>query len=149
MASRIGLPLGLLCITGIAGCGTRSEAHSHLKDVSGVAVKVQLLQNGKPLKISKDEEIFVSFVLKSDANVVSPSEFNPAEGTFTIPGPTGKGIPLGTYRIGLSSSDYNKGGLDRFADQFATDKTPLIAEVGSEEGQFFEVDVGTKRVVKK
>ena len=143
---RIGICLSALAL--VIGCGDSKQPNSKVKDVSGVVVKGRLVQNGKPLKLLKDEQIHVTFVLKTDEMVASPAEFNPEDASFVVKGPTEKGLPAGSYKIGLSSDNYG-GGDDRFAEKLDLVTSPLVAEVGSEEGQYFEVDVGTKRVTKK
>jgi hypothetical protein len=130
------------------GCGKNPEPKSLLKDVSGVAVSGQLVQNGKPLKLAKDETIHVSFVSTTDDKVASSSEFNPADSTFVTKGPTGKGLPPGKYKVGLAS-DRMDGGVDRFQDSLDTASSPLTADIGSEEGQTFIIDVAAKTVTKK
>ena len=50
----------------------------------------------------------------------------------------------------MSSQIYGGGdGTDRFEETFGVEKTPLVAEVGSEEGQTFVIDLGTKTVTKQ
>jgi hypothetical protein len=131
-----------------AGCGGGDAPPLHLKDVSGVTVKGQLVQRGQLLKIAKDETIHITFVSTDDDKVASTSEFNPEDGTFEVKGPTGKGLPPGKYKVGLAS-DRTDAGIDRFEEVFNTQSTPLVAEIGSEEGQFFVIDVGTRKVTRK
>ena len=101
---------------------------------------------GQVIKLKKDESILISFVLQgSDPQIAAHAEYNPDDGTFTVKGPTGQGIPPGKYKIGLSNDFYGGGdGTSRFGEEMDSEKTPLVADVGSEEGQFFEVDAGTE-----
>jgi hypothetical protein len=134
-----------LFVTGCTGGGSG-------KEVRGVAVRGVLTQNGKPLKLLPDERIHVSFVDAHEAGedrVASLAEFNPEDGTFVVNGPTGHGLPPGTYKVGIASDIEGGDGTNRFGESFDMSVTPLRAAVGPEEGQTFEVDLGTKKVTKK
>lgn len=58
-------------------------------------------------------------------------------------------LPAGRYRVSLSSQIYSGDGTDRFADHFGPENSPLVAEVGAEEGQTFVIDLGRKTVTKQ
>jgi hypothetical protein len=133
----------------VTGCGSKSSpTNPYLRDVSGVVVKGQVLQNGRPLKVSKDEVIHVAFISTTDKQVASPSEFKPEDASFVVKGPTGKGLPAGKYKISIASDRYD-GGENRFQEVFDAAVTPLSAEVGTEEGQTFVIDIATRSVTKK
>jgi hypothetical protein len=129
------------------GCGAKPTG----REVKGVAVSGKLLQKGQVIKLKKDESILISFILQgSDPQIATHAEYNPDDGSFIVKGPSGQGIPPGKYKIGLTNDFYGGGdGTSRFGEEMDSEKTPLVADVGGEEGQFFEVDVGTKRVKKK
>lgn len=132
-----------------AGCGGGDgPPPTNLKDVSGAKVTGRLLQSGKPVKILKEETIRVSFVSLDDQLVASSAEVKAEDGSFEVTGPTGKGLPPGKYKVGLSSDNYS-GGTDRFADKFDSGASPFVAEVGPGEGQSFDVDIATGKVTKK
>jgi hypothetical protein len=142
--------LGFACAAvGLTGCGGEGQADA----VHGVAVKGRLLNHGKPLKLKPNEQVQVTFVSGQggDKNqVASIGDYDPETGLFEIAGPSGQGIPPGTYRVGIASSIYGgEEDTNRFEEQFNAEVTPLEAQVGPEEGQEFDVDLGTKRVTKK
>jgi hypothetical protein len=49
-----------------------------------------------------------------------------SNGTFTVPGPEGKGIKPGQYKIAITAT---VGGPDYFGDKFSEEKTPIVREV--------------------
>lgn len=134
---------------GLTGCGGAGKADG----VHGVAVKGRLLDHGKPLKLKPNEQIQVTFVSEKggDANqVASIGDYDPETGLFEIAGPSGQGIPPGKYRVGVASRIYGgEEDTNRFEGHFDAEVTPLEADVGAEEGQEFDVDLGTRRVTKK
>src|SRR5262245_1835855 len=121
-----------------AGCGTSSPTK---KEVKGVPVSGKLQQNGKVIKLKKEEVVALSFVqseTSKEDQVSAQAEYNPDDGTFVVKGPTGQGLPPGKYKISLASDFTDgSGGESRFGDEFDAQEGVLIAEVGSEEGQFF------------
>jgi len=121
------------------------------KDVRGAKVKGQLVQSGQPFKFLPQEEIIVSFTEEKGGKdaIGSYAVVSPETGTFTIEGPTRHGIPAGKYRVSLSSQIYGGDGTNRFEATFDGDKTPLVADVGAEEGQTFVIDVAQKTVQKQ
>jgi hypothetical protein len=129
-----------------AGCGKGG--------VRGVKVKGEVLQNGKPIKFLPSEEITVGFsreVEPGEPPFGAPAKVKPEDGTFTVDGPAGKGIPPGKYRIQLTSDIYGSDRGDRFEAWFdpRAKRPPLVAEVGAEGEQIFVVDVGQWTVKKQ
>lgn len=142
----VALLLGISMIL-VVGCDGE-EADD--KGIKGAKLTGQLLENGQPLKlVSPEEDIQVSFVNVADENIASPAEFNTADSTFTVNGPTGHGLPAGTYKIGIASEIYGGDGTNRFETAFDSQTTPLKAEVGGEEGQHFLIDLKKKTVTKQ
>jgi hypothetical protein len=143
--SVVGLFIGLAFLS---GCG---KGKSTKKEIKGVPVAGQLLQNGKVIKLKPDETVQISFVL--DAEVGAAAEYKVDDGTFVIKGPTEEGIPPGQYKIELGTTFYGGGdGTNRFEKDSESEKAPpapLVADVSAEEGQYFIVDVGTRKVTKK
>ena len=72
-----------------------------------------------------------------------------ADGTFTVHGPTDKGIPPGTYMVAVRSEIYSGDGTNRFEDKYDIDNTTLTAEVGPEENQVFLIDMKAGTVQKQ
>jgi hypothetical protein len=141
---------GFACAAvGLTGCGGEGKADG----VHGVVVKGRLLDHGQPLKLKPNEQVQVTFVSEQGGEqnqVASIGDYNPETGLFEIAGPSGQGIPPGAYRVGVASSIYGaEEAANRFENHFNAEVTPLKAEVGPEEGQEFDVDLGTRRVTKK
>jgi hypothetical protein len=125
----------------VSGCGGRK----------GVEVSGQVLLNGAPIKLLPSEEIMVGFSEEAPAGqqpIAAWAPINASDGAFTLAGPAGKGIPAGRYRVVVSSQPYQKS-EDRFEAVFDEKLPPLIAEVGTEQGQTFVIDVRTRTVTKK
>jgi len=108
------------------GCGGASR-----KKVDGKIVK-----DGQPFTVS-DKGVFVlSFVPENDTGVASYNATTKPDGTFTIVGPEGKGIPAGKYKVHLQAMDPYQpgGGTDKLAHKFAPGApNPKIVEIGSGE----------------
>jgi hypothetical protein len=131
-----------------SGCGSSSPS---TRDVKGIAVKGRLLMNGKPIKLKPDETIIVTFFDTKDdpeGKISSAGPIDGTDGTFEIKGPSGNGIPSGKYIVTLTSEVYG-GGDNRFDEDFNSETSLLRADVGTDEGQFFDIDLATKRVTKK
>jgi hypothetical protein len=144
--SLLALLTGTFAALAAAGCGSKGPA---VKEYKGVKVNGVILQNGKPIKLGQDETISVSFIaLTGDeaGKTAFIADAKPEDGTFTIAGPTGQGIPIGRYKVTLASNFGSGGGTDRFAEKFDSETSPLNADVAGE-GQTFEIDVG-KRTIK-
>lgn len=127
----------------IAGCGSGDQ---------GATVKGQVLQNGKPVQFLPSEDIMVGFSSEVPAGQKPIGFFanvQRGDGTFTVIGPGGKGMPAGKYRIRLSSQIYGSNGADRFEHVSDPRKPPLIAEVGPEKEQTFTIDLGKWTVTKQ
>jgi hypothetical protein len=130
-------------ILAVAGCGA---------DNQGVTVKGQVLQNGQPIPFLPSEDLIVGFSQEVPAGqkpVGASGAVKPEDGTFTVNGPGGRGIPPGRYRISLSSQINGGNDRNRFERLFSPQKQPLIAEVGPEKGQTFRIDVGRWTVTRQ
>lgn len=117
----------------VAGCGgTGSSAKL-------VRVKGQLLEKGAPLKVAPpgtnmppgDPGVRLTFNLLNDAGTAivdaHEAEVNLADGAFGVPGPTGKGIPVGKYRISIHIG--MSGSPDRLKERFTPEKSPIVREI--------------------
>jgi hypothetical protein len=127
----------------IGGCGSGDQ---------GAKVKGQVLQNGKPIRFLASEDIMVGFsseVPIGQKPIGFFANVQRGDGTFTVIGPGGKGMPAGKYRIRVSSQIYGSSGADRFDDVSDPKKPPLIAEVGPEKEQTFTIDLGKWTVTKQ
>ena len=140
---------GLAAGLAVVGCGGSAQSD---REVKGVAVAGRLVQNGKALKLKDSEQLVVNFILDGatpDDPIVAAAEYNPADGSFVVSGPTGQGIPPGRYKVEVILDSYGGGDDDRRFAEFDAETTPLVAEVGADPGQHFTVDLGTRRVTRK
>jgi hypothetical protein len=142
-ASR-GLSIGVLLAVGLAsGCG-RSD---------GVIVTGTLQKDGKVYGFGPNEQLQISMVGNDPAgkpyNTVA--DLNATDGTLTFRGPTGRGVPPGTYKITVSSRLFSgpKRKGDRFSDEFGPENTPLTYTVTTDVPQEIVIDLGKKTVTKK
>jgi len=103
------------CLAG--GCSGKSK-------VNGKIVK-----GGEPFTVS-DKGVFVlSFVAESGDSTVYNATTKP-DGTFTIVGPEGKGIPAGKYKVNLTAMDPYPT-TDKLEGKYGPKaKTPLVVEIG-------------------
>jgi hypothetical protein len=98
--------------------------------------------------------VVVSFAPPDPADVTSTrgaAAIDPKDGSFAFFGPHSPGGRLapGKYRVSISSQTGQDGdGKGRFA-AFASDRSPLEAEVGPEEEQTFVIDIARKTVRKQ
>lgn len=114
-----------------------------------VSVSGRLLNNGEPLAIPTqglppgERGIRVGFLSAPQQGQLPESFFanvNPADGTFTVPGNEGRGIPPGKYRISVSVGAM--GQADQLKGAFSELNTPLSVDIGSS-GRL-TIDVGKK-----
>lgn len=143
MRFRLGLFATLVAVMGLLGCGQEVD--------KGVKVQAQVVQGGKPIKFLKDEEIIISFAPPGgDATATGGTgTIKQDETTATITTPKGKGLIPGKYKVSLSSQIYGGDGKDRFEGGFDAARSPLTADVGSEPGQTFVIDIGKRSVQKQ
>jgi hypothetical protein len=109
-----------------------------------------VLQNGQPISVLPSEEIMVGFSSEGQAGkpIAAWGTLKREDGTFTLAGPTGRGVPAGKYRVVVSSQLYQKS-HDRFEALFDAKAPPLLVDIGPEKGQHFIIDIGTRTVTKR
>lgn len=157
-----GLTLAGLLV--LSGCGG---------DKNVVAVKGRILENNAALKTPEGlppgtPTVVIGFHPLSDDNETGDPQYAVVDedGTFDVPGPKGKGIPMGKYRISVKAAKSGAGGSipkpppagapgvggpmgfqDRFNSAFSHERSPLIVEIdGPCE---LVIDVGGKGKVTK
>jgi hypothetical protein len=97
----------------LAGCGNK------MRPVSG-----RVLNNGQPLKVSSNGVVRVSFALPQNPDGSYVGEARP-DGTFTIIGPGGDGVPIGSYRVGVEQIDpYPK--KDLLKGVYSGERSPIV-----------------------
>ena len=118
----------------------------------GVRVKGRVLENGQPIKFLPSEDMMVGFSQEAPPGqtpVGASGSVKPQDGTFVITGPSGRGLPPGRYRISVFSQIYGGSDRNRFEALFGSKKPPLYAEVNSDRGQTFTIDLGAWSVTKQ
>jgi hypothetical protein len=126
----------------LVGCGGSSPA---------VAVTGKLIKNRAPYVPPNDQRLGVTLIameiLRAEGKVGGndepyPAVVNPADGTFTVPGPDGRGVPPGKYRIAVvqkwkrealpQSKPGDRNVFDRdtdlLKDRFSAADSPIIRE---------------------
>jgi len=102
------------------GCGGKSKANG------------KIVKDGQPFTVS-DKGVFVlSFVPEDGTDKTIYNATTKPDGTFTILGPEGKGIPAGKYKVNLQAMDpYSPaGGTDKLGGKYAPGQSKLVVEVG-------------------
>ena len=98
--------------------------------------------NGEPYKPVAGQTLQINFVGDGTPSIAASAQVNP-DGTFTLPGPTGTGVPPGHYHIAVSTMSVGGPGGSSAApgsaaaaagDQFKgkyqdASKTPLTVEI--------------------
>jgi hypothetical protein len=146
---RIMLLALFACLTAsllAVGCNKGSGAlPPGVKDVRGAKVSGRLLWNDQPLQHQPTEEIVVMFSQEGAGagGVGSSANVKPDDGSFTIEGPTLRGVPAGRYKVTVSGRAYGQG-QDRFEAMFAQGMV-LIADVGDGDGQNLIIDLANGR----
>jgi len=102
----------LACIL-VLGCGG-----------GGGAVKGKVLKGGQPLKVSDKGMVQVRFINESDGFTAPVGP----DGSFTLTGNEGKGIPAGKYKIAVLAYDPYPT-KDLLAGKFSAMATPVNKDV--------------------
>jgi hypothetical protein len=121
----------------LAGCGTGGKP--------AVGVSGRILDHTRPYVAPAqnlppgDKGLRVTFINADAAQY--PAVVDPTEGSFTVPGDEGRGIPPGTYRIAVGVGAM--GQPDLFKDAFSEQKSPLTVEISK--SCEVVVDIGTRK----
>jgi predicted small lipoprotein YifL len=134
--------------TALAGCGGGGPRR--------VIVKGRVVEGGKPLELKGDQfkagaiGVEVTFYPLDASGKVDQTKQSQGtrvreDGSFTLDGELGKGIPVGKYKVALRFSDpmYRtpKGQGDRWEGKFALDKTPFTFDV-QDASKEIVIDIG-------
>jgi hypothetical protein len=115
----------ILTLLFLAGCGDAGPVL--------VPLRGKVLQNGRPLTLAAGEHLIVRLFPDgegADPGLTLDAVTNP-DGTFSVPGPQGKGAPQGRYRFAVSllGGEGPAAGRDRLKDAYSPAKTPFILSV--------------------
>jgi hypothetical protein len=116
-ASRLWASVGAaILVLGFMGCGP-----THYQP-SG-----KLTKGGAPLKISEKAVLQIALYAESDASFANPESVKwDKDGTFTVTGRQGNGIPAGKYKVSVVLIDPYPGGKDVFGGKFEKGKAPVF-----------------------
>lgn len=127
----------LAVILSLAGCSSSEPV---------VEVKGKVHQNGQPLAVQvlrsgAGGRVMVRFHALNQGDdppgpygaIVKP------DGTFSIPGSRGSGIPPGKYRVEITWQDSFPMGADKLDGKFGSENSPVIVEIPSDED--IDIDV--------
>jgi hypothetical protein len=137
----------LRAVTVVVGCGLVLPLVG-CSGGSGVAVEGKVLVNGQPYKVADAEQLQITFLgTGADGKGISASaNYDASTSSLTVSGPTGKGIPPGSYKIAVSSSTYGPKQTDRLRGMFEADRTPLAYNVTTDPVQNIVIDLGRRTV---
>lgn len=144
LLASVALGLALVVFSGCGGSGSSGP------EVKGAKVSGVLLFNGKPIEFQEMETITISFESgEGESQIATSAEVNAEDGSFTLEGPTGQGIPAGKYRIQVVGDIYGGDEPNRFERYFEASEDvtipqpkPLNIEISESEGQNVEIDLG-------
>jgi len=144
MSLRYSSLLVACALTLLLGCSSTSENAS--------PVKGRILDNGNPWKQPQgtppgDLGLRVEFhELDAAGQIVTAHSavISPEDGSFNVPGKTGKGLSSGKYRISVHVGAY--GTPDKLKGELGKEKSPLVLEVPTS-GDVV-IDIGKKTLVK-
>lgn len=133
--------MAVLLACGCGGAGDGETVHP---------VKGRILQNGAALKINLpanappgDPGVELQLISAS-SKTVFPATVGTSDGTFSVGGQKGKGIPAGKYKVAFRLGVRGQG--DDSKNPLTAEKTPLVVDVpGTGE---VVLEVGTKPSVK-
>ena len=121
-----------------------------------VAITGTVLKGGKPYVFSAqglppgDPGLRLGFSSLGSGGTPGDTAFavySPADGTFNVNGPKGKGIPPGKYRISVAKGAMGR--PDEFKDAFSRDNSPLTVEIPASGSANVEVDLDKKTATMK
>jgi hypothetical protein len=138
----------------LAGCGSSNRVQ-----VQGV-----LLRGGSPLRPpegASNQVVFVAMEVKGDsgksigANEPFAAVVNEEDGTFEVPGPDGRGIPPGKYRVSVTQKYRTKHTVEKpkmrgaapidrdtdlLGDRYGPTSSPIVVEVTTPEKLTIDLD---------
>ncbi|MFO0925588.1 MAG: hypothetical protein U0736_00925 [Gemmataceae bacterium] len=137
------LAVGTVAVILLTGCPSGGPKN--------VPIKGKLVDNGQPVKAAAklppgDPGMRVEFITVKGGVAGEPygASVNAGEGTFTVPGPKGKGIPPGQYKVSVHVGAF--GAPDALKGAFIPEKTPLTVDIPDKPAVNVTVDVGKKAV---
>jgi hypothetical protein len=128
--------LGLL--PSLAGCSSSEP----LAEVKG-----KVHNNGQPLRVQElrsgaGGRVMVLFhSLDQGDNHLGPyGAIVKSDGSFSVPGAAGKGIPPGKYRVEIIWQDTFPMGEDKLDGKFGKENSPVVVDIAG--GEDIDIDVG-------
>ncbi len=100
--------------------------------------KGRLLKDGKPIVLKDEEESMQIFFDPIPAEGqqhpgdMFAARYNREDGTFTVVGKDGTGMPPGKYRIAI---EHHRRKSDLLKGAFAADKTPFVRDIDAKTGE--------------
>jgi hypothetical protein len=141
IASRLSAPSAIGLVLVLSGCGDEFDGRA--------VIRGKLVEGPNPFVLDQSK-----LKLPAGATAVPPgarplavifiaedkTQFqavvNPETGAFELPGPDGKGIRPGRYKVAITCG---VGGADYFNNKFAPDRTKVVRDV--KEGEEVVIDV--------
>jgi len=91
----------------------------------------KVVRGGQPFTLSENGVFIINFTPEEN-DPAKPQMYNAdakPDGTFTIVGPEGKGIPPGKYKANVQAMDPYAKQNDLLKGKFAPGKSPLVVEI--------------------
>lgn len=117
MRSLCRLGLLLVAVAVLPGCSS-----------APVKATGKVVKGGQPAPLSDKGMYQITLISDSDASKTFPVEAK-QDGTFTVTGPTGNGVPPGKYKVAIQAMDPYDKRVDKFGNRFTADKTTLTVEI--------------------
>jgi hypothetical protein len=117
-----------MSLVAIGGCSGKSGS-------AGVKLKGQLVQNGQPVQPAQNDYYQIVLIPESGlATNTYPATPPGSDGTFSIDGPDGRGVPAGKYKVTVKNMVQSpRGGLaDKFNNRYDERNTQLTWDVTSD-----------------
>jgi hypothetical protein len=92
-------------------------------------VNGKIVKGGEPFTLSNKGIFVLSFVAEGGSDKTTYKATTKPDGTFTILGPKGKGIPAGKYVVNLTAMDPYPT-TDKLGGKYAPGQSKLVVEVG-------------------
>ena len=103
-----------------------------------IQVKGKIVKEGQPFTLGEKGVFVLNFVSADGSDKTVYNATTKPDGTFTILGPEGKGIPPGKYTVNLTAMDPYPT-TDKLNGKYAPGKSTMTVEVGKGE---LVIDVG-------
>ena len=126
----------ILSLAGCAGSQPRVEVKGMVHK-NGQALPVQVLPSGAGGRVM----VLFHSLDQSETPLDPYGAIVKPDGTFSVPGVSGSGIPPGKYRVEITWQDTFPMGEDKLEEKFGKQNSPVIVDIPSHED--IDIDVAS------